>query len=79
MKSLTGTVISVKNAKTAVVVVESRWQHPLYKKTVKRTKKYMAHDEIGVKEGQKVSIIQSKPISSRKRWAISAATDKISK
>ena len=76
MKSLTGTVISVKTDKTAVVLVESRWQHPLYKKTVKRTKKYLAHDEKGAKEGQSVTITECRPFSKRKKWTVSTVQSK---
>lgn len=71
MKSLTGTVISNKLKKTATVLVENIWQHPLYKKTIKRSKKYLVHDEIGVKQGQVVEIVPSKPISKRKHWKVS--------
>ena len=71
MKSLSGTVISTKLKKTATVLVENLWQHPLYKKTIKRTKKYLVHDEIGVKEGQVVEIIPSRPMSKKKHWKVS--------
>lgn len=70
MKTLEGTVTSTKMDKTAVVTVELRWRHPLYKKIVKRSKKYLAHDELGVKEGDKVKIIEIRPISKRKRFKI---------
>lgn len=67
---MTGTVTSTKMTKTVVVTVERRWQHPIYKKIVKKHKKYLAHDEIGVKVGEKVSIKETKPISKRKKWKI---------
>lgn len=70
MKALTGTVTSVKMNQTAVVTVETRWQHPLYKKTVKRTKKYPVHDTVGVKQGARVSITPIRPMSKTKRWKI---------
>ena len=66
---LQGVVVSDKNAKTIVVEVERRYTHPLLKKTVRRSKKYHAHDENNVfKVGDLVSIEESKPISKNKRW-----------
>jgi small subunit ribosomal protein S17 len=66
---LQGTVVSSKNNKTIVVEVERRYTHPLFKKTVRRTKKYHAHDEKNVfKEGDQVEIVESAPISKLKRW-----------
>jgi small subunit ribosomal protein S17 len=66
---LQGTVVSSKNNKTIVVEVERRYTHPLLKKTVRRTKKYHAHDEANTfKEGDRVEIQESAPISKLKRW-----------
>jgi small subunit ribosomal protein S17 len=66
---LQGVVVSDKNAKTIVVEVERRYTHPLLKKTVRRSKKYHAHDENNVfKIGDLVSIEESRPISKNKRW-----------
>jgi small subunit ribosomal protein S17 len=66
---LQGTVVSDKNNKTIVVEVERRYTHPLLKKTVRRTKKYHAHDENNVfKVGDRVDIEESAPISKNKRW-----------
>ena len=68
---LQGTVVSDKNDKTVVVKVERRFTHPLYKKTVRRSKNYKAHDETNVKKvGDLVSIQESRPISKDKRWII---------
>lgn len=58
-----GLVESVKMQKTVVVKIESKVKHPLYKKLIKRSKKIKAHDEIGVSVGDKVKIIETKPIS----------------
>lgn len=58
-----GVVTSNKMANTVVVTVISKVKHPFYKKLVKRTKKFKAHDEIGVVVGQKVKIVETKPIS----------------
>ena len=68
---LQGVVVSDKNAKTIVVEVERRYTHPLLKKTVRRSKKYHAHDETNTfKIGDLVSIEESAPISRNKRWVV---------
>jgi small subunit ribosomal protein S17 len=68
---LQGVVVSAKNNKTVVVEVERRYTHALFKKTVRRTKKYHAHDEKSVfKAGDLVSIEESAPISKLKRWVV---------
>ena len=68
---LQGVVVSDKNDKTIVVQVERRYTHPLFKKTVRRTKKYHAHDEANkFKVGDKVSIEEAAPISKNKRWTV---------
>lgn len=70
---LRGTVVSDKNDKTIVVEVERRYTHPLFKKTVRRTKKYHAHDENNAfKVGQQVAIEECAPISKNKRWVVLA-------
>ncbi len=66
-----GSVVSGKMAKTVVVVVETRRVHPLYKKTIKSTKKYKAHDEDNTcKIGDKVKIMETRPLSKEKRWRV---------
>ena len=68
---LQGVVVSDKNNKTVVVEVERRFTHPLFKKTVRRSKKYHAHDEENAsKIGDKVWIEESAPISKNKRWVV---------
>jgi small subunit ribosomal protein S17 len=68
---LQGVVVSDKNDKTIVVEVERRYTHPLFKKTVRRTKKYHAHDEKNsFKTGDRVEIVESAPISKNKRWVV---------
>ena len=70
---LQGTVVSDKNDKTVVVRVERRFAHPLLQKTVRRSKKYKAHDEQNaVKTGDVVSIEECAPISKDKRWKVVA-------
>jgi len=72
MKPLKGTVISSKMNKTATVAVETKWQHPMYKKTIKRTKKYLAHNTIGAKDNDSVTITPIRPMSRLKRFTISS-------
>ncbi len=68
---LQGTVVSDKNAKTVVVKVERRFTHPMLGKTVRRSKKYHAHDEKGeFKTGEVVRIQECKPISKLKTWEV---------
>lgn len=72
---LQGVVVSDKNAKTVVVEVERRYTHPLLKKTVRRSKKYHAHDEANTyKVGDKVRIEEGRPMSKKKRWVALAPT-----
>ncbi len=66
-----GLVVSNKMAKTVVVAVETRRVHPLYKKAVRVTKKYKAHDENNAcKIGDKVKIVETRPLSKEKRWRV---------
>jgi small subunit ribosomal protein S17 len=68
---LQGVVVSDKNDKTVVVEVERRYTHPLLKKTVRRSKKYHAHDETNrFKTGDVVRIEETRPISKNKRWTV---------
>lgn len=68
---LEGKVISDKMDKTITVSVERRFMHPKYKKYIKRSSKYAAHDENNVvKEGDMVQIIECAPISKRKSWTV---------
>lgn len=66
-----GTVVSDKMEKTVVVAVQSNIRHRLYKKTIRRVKKFMAHDEQETaKMGDVVRIVERSPVSKRKRWAV---------
>jgi small subunit ribosomal protein S17 len=70
---LEGVVTSNKAAKTIVVEVERKYLHPQYHKTVRSHEKYMAHDEAGeCNIGDTVRIVESRPLSARKRWALQA-------
>jgi small subunit ribosomal protein S17 len=68
---LQGVVVSDKADKTVTVRVESNIMHPVYKKYIKRHKKYAAHDEANAyKVGENVRIIESAPISKSKKWVV---------
>ncbi len=68
---LEGEVVSDKTDKTVTVLVERRFRHPVYKKYIKRTDKYAAHDEANTcKTGDRVRIIECRPMSKTKRWAV---------
>ena len=70
-----GLVVSNKMAKTVVVAVETRKVHPLYKKAIRVTKKYKAHDENNAcKIGDKVKIVETRPLSKEKRWRVAEIT-----
>ncbi len=76
-KTREGLVVSDKMAKTVVVAITEKYKHPLYKKTVTRVKRYKAHDEnneCGV--GDRVEIIETRPLSADKRWRVSRIVEK---
>jgi small subunit ribosomal protein S17 len=68
---LQGTVVSDKGDKTVIVLVERRLKHPLYKKTIRRSKRYAAHDEANTyKVGDEVRIVECRPLSKTKTWTV---------
>lgn len=69
-RRMTGVVTSNKMQKTVVVQISRTYQHPLYKKVVHLRKRVMAHDELGCQMGDEVRIVESQPISKRKRWVV---------
>ncbi len=72
-----GTVVSDKMDKTVAVSVERVVKHPIYGKYVKKRVKYMAHDEKGdCKEGDRVEIVETRPLSKLKRWRVSEILEK---
>ena len=76
-RTLEGTVVSNQNDKTVVVRVERLVQDPRYKKYVRRYSKFMAHDEANACDvGDRVRIIEHRPISKRKRWKVQATVSK---
>lgn len=70
MKIFTGKVISKKMEKTATVAVERVVFHPVYKKRIKKVKKFQVHDEFGTQIDQIVKFVASKPFSKTKKWKI---------
>lgn len=70
-KTMVGRVVSNKMDKTVVVVVESLKRHPLYKKVIRKRKKYKAHDAGNACQiGDLVRIVESRPLSKEKRWVV---------
>ncbi len=69
-REMVGIVTSDKMTKTVVVTVERLVRHPKYERVVKRRSKFMAHDELGARVGDKVRIMETRPLSARKRWRV---------
>ena len=70
-KSQVGVVTSAAMQKTVTVAVDRLVQHPLYKKTLRKTSKFLAHDEEGsCRVGDRVRIVETRPLSARKRWRV---------
>ncbi|MGD8718243.1 MAG: 30S ribosomal protein S17 [Candidatus Zixiibacteriota bacterium] len=70
-KAMQGRVVSAANEKSIIVEVETRKQHPLFKKMVKRSKRFMAHDEGNeCRVGDTVRIMETRPLSKNKRWRL---------
>ncbi len=74
-----GIVASDKMMKTVVVRVDRLIKHPKYRRYVRRTSKFMAHDEMGATIGDKVRIIETRPLSARKRWRVAEIVQKAEK
>lgn len=76
-RRLTGRVVSSKMNKTIVIAVDVSKRHRLYDKVVHETRKFYAHDEENIaKEGDLVQIVESRPLSKTKRWALEAVVEK---
>ncbi len=69
-RRITGVVTSNKMAKTVVVEISRKFRHPLYRKVVHSSKRVKAHDEIGCQIGDRVQIVESRPLSRDKRWVV---------
>ena len=76
-KEITGVIVSDKMDKSVVVAVERQIRHDVYGKTQKRTSKFLAHNEKNdAKVGDRVAIVESRPLSRRKRWVVTSIVEK---
>lgn len=76
-RTMTGVVVSNKMMKTVVVAVENVFRHPMYQKYIKRTNKFLAHNESAeINIGDRVIIEESRPLSKRKRWNVREILEK---
>jgi len=75
-RRMTGVVTSNKMTKTVVVEISRKFRHPLYRKVVHTSKRVKAHDEIGCQIGDRVQIIESRPLSRDKRWVVESIVKK---
>jgi small subunit ribosomal protein S17 len=78
-RRITGVVTSNKMQKTVVVEITRNYRHPLYKKVVHSSNRVMAHDELGCQIGDEVEIVESRPLSARKRWVVETIVKRESK
>jgi small subunit ribosomal protein S17 len=78
-RRLTGEVIKAKLEKTVTVRVDRSYRHPLYGKVIRTSKKYLVHDEKGCQLGDLVRIVESRPISKKKRWVVENILQRSSK
>jgi small subunit ribosomal protein S17 len=73
-----GVVTTAKMQKSVVVAVERLVRHSFYKKTVRRTSTFMAHDELGARAGDRVRIVEARPLSRLKRWRVAEILERAS-
>ena len=78
-RRMTGIVTSNKMTKTVVVEISRTYRHPLYRKVVHTSKRFMAHDELGCQVGDQVQIVESRPLSREKRWVVESILKKETK
>ncbi|MEE8567381.1 MAG: 30S ribosomal protein S17 [Anaerolineales bacterium] len=69
-RRLTGVVTKTKLTKTVTIRVDRSYRHPLYGKVIRTSKKYLVHDELGCQLGDKIKMVESRPISKKKRWVV---------
>ena len=69
-RRLTGEVVRAAMQKTITVRVDRTFRHPLYQKVLRRSTQYLVHDELGCLPGDQVKIVETRPISRRKRWMV---------
>jgi small subunit ribosomal protein S17 len=77
-RRMSGVVTRAKMQKTVTVQVERSYRHPLYGKVVHSRKSFLAHDELGCRPGDMVQILESRPISARKRWVVETLLRRVS-
>ena len=73
-----GVVTTAKMQKSVVVAVERLVRHSFYRKTVRRTSQFMAHDELGARAGDRVRIVETRPLSRLKRWRVAEILERAS-
>jgi small subunit ribosomal protein S17 len=73
-----GVVTTAKMQKSVVVAVERLVRHSFYRKTIRRTSTFMAHDELGAKAGDRVRIVETRPLSRLKRWRVAEILERAS-
>ena len=73
-----GVVTAAKMQKSVVVAVERLVRHSFYRKTVRRTSRFMAHDELGARAGDRVRIVETRPLSRLKRWRVAEILERAS-
>jgi small subunit ribosomal protein S17 len=78
-RRMTGVVTSNKMTKTVVVEITRKFRHPLYQKVVYSSSRVKAHDEIGCQIGDEVQIVETRPLSRDKRWAVEAVVKRESR
>jgi small subunit ribosomal protein S17 len=71
-----GVVLKARMQKTVVVAVERLVRHPVYRKTIRRTSRFMAHDEKGARAGDRVRIVETRPLSRAKRWRVESILER---
>ena len=71
-RRLVGQVLATKMQKTVTVRVDRSFRHPVYEKVMRSSKRYLAHDDLGVKAGDMVRIVETRPYSKRVNWAVEA-------
>jgi small subunit ribosomal protein S17 len=71
-----GVVVKAKMQKTVVVAVQRLVRHAFYRKTIRRTSTFMAHDELGARAGDRVRIVESRPLSRHKRWRVTEIVER---
>jgi len=76
-RRMTGFVTSDKMTKTVIVEVSRTYKHPLYKKVVHASTRFMAHDELGAQVGDEVLIVESRPLSRHKHWVVESIVRKL--